>query len=141
LSGVLSLPPLPRLSAPENVVPWSQNLVNALEQQFRRNAAPQAYVALSHDLNVRATGTNLATAYPIKAQFTHVGTSPGGSVGLVLPTQPLGTFGYIVNTALNSFTLYAPAGATVNGFGTIPISTGSVQVWFVTAPGVYFVQV
>lgn len=83
-----------------------------------------------------ATGTDLATAFPIASVWNQFGTV-ALSTGAALPTTENGIFLAIANDGLQTLTVYAPTGSTVDGSASVTIAAGKRRIFWTVSTTIW----
>lgn len=93
---------------------------------FRQRVRTDTALSQLPDYSVTATGTNLATAYPIISAYTYF-SSVGAGTGAALPSAAIsvGEEKVIWNFGANALTVYAQAGQTIAGAASISVAAGA----------------
>lgn len=111
---------------PNPKLPFTTNeLINDIWYRFLFNLAQQVNTV---GYGLTATGTNLATALPLVADYSEFATVAAGT-GAALPSasKQVGIEWIVWNNGANTLTLYSQSGETVNGSASISIAAGAFK--------------
>lgn len=114
---------------------FSQNVSNGGDLIFNRAGKDVVHTV---DHNITATGTDLATAYPLTKTLNYISTVALGT-GVALPsaaTWGTGKMLFVTNGGANSPAVYAQSGETVNG-GAVS-SVTSFTIFYATSSTAWF---